>query len=57
VFAQLIQLLIAFSFWGGSTKAVAIALAVAAVGVLACVFQKASTEALTDNPAKNGPVL
>ena len=57
VFAQLIQLLVAYSFWGGSTKAVAIALAVAAVGVLVCLFQKASTEALADNPAKDHPVL
>ena len=55
VFAQLIQLLVAYSFWGGSTKAVA--LAVAAVGVLVCLFQKASTEALADNPAKDHPVL
>jgi hypothetical protein len=57
VFAQLIQLLVAYSFWGGSTKAIAIALAVAAVGVLIGVFQKASTEALADNPAKDHPVL
>ncbi|MEV5963954.1 hypothetical protein AB0L70_19455 [Kribbella sp. NPDC051952] len=57
VFAQLIQLLVAYSFWGGSTKAVAIALAVAAVGVLACVFQKVSTEALADDPTKDHPVL
>jgi len=57
VFAQLIQLLVAYSFWGGATKAVAIALAVAAAGVLICVFQKVSTEALADNPAKDHPVL
>jgi hypothetical protein len=57
VFAQLIQLLVAYSFWGGSTKAVAIALAVAALGVLICVFQKASTEALADNPTRDRPVL
>jgi zinc transporter ZupT len=57
VFAQLIQLLVAYSFWGGSTKAVSIALAVAAVGVLVCVFQKVSTEALADNPTKDHPVL
>ena len=57
VFAQLIQLLVAYSFWGGATKAVAIALAVAGAGVLICVFQKVSTEALADNPTKDHPVL
>ena len=57
VFAQLIQLLVAYSFWGGSTKAVAVALAVAGAGVLICVFQKVSTEALADNPTKDRPVL
>jgi hypothetical protein len=57
VFAQLIQILVAYSFWGGSTTAVAIALAVAALGVLACVFQKVSTEALADDPTKDHPVL
>ena len=55
VFTQLIQLLVAYSFWGGSTKAVAIALAVAAVAVLVCVFQKAFTAALADNPARDHP--
>jgi hypothetical protein len=53
VFAQLIQLLVAYSFWGGATKPIAIALAVAAVGVLVAVFQKASMEALTDDPTKD----
>ena len=57
VFTQLIQLLVAYSFWGGSTEAVAIALAVAAVGVLIAVFQKSSTEALADDPTKDRPVL
>jgi hypothetical protein len=57
VFAQLIQLLVAYSFWGGATKAVSIALAAASVGVLICVFQKVSTEALADNPTKDHPVL
>ena len=57
VFAQLIQLLVAYSFWGGATKPVAIALAVAAVAVLVGVFQKASMEALTDDPTKDRPVL
>ena len=54
---QLIQLLVAYSFWGGATKAVSVALAVAAVAVLICVFQKTSTQALADNPAKDHPVL
>ena len=57
VFTQLIQLLVAYSFWGGNTEAVAIALAVAAVAVLICVFQKASTQALADNPTNDHPVL
>ena len=57
VFTQLIQLLVAYSFWGGATKAVSVALALAAAAVLICVFQKASTQALADNPAKDHPVL
>ena len=57
VFAQLIQLLVGYSFWGGSTRAIAIALALAAVGVLIAVFQKSSTEALADDSTKHGPVL
>ena len=57
VFAQLIQILVAYSFWGGSTKAVAVALALAAVGVLIGIFTKASTEALADDPTKDRPVL
>lgn len=57
VFAQLIQLLVAYSFWGGSTKPVSIALALAAIGVLQGVFRKSSTEALADDPTKDRPVL
>jgi len=57
VFSQLIQLLIAYSFWGGGTKAVAIALVVAAIAVLVGGFRKESTEALADNPEKDHPVL
>ena len=57
VFAQLIQLLVGYSFWGGSTKTIAMALALAAIGVLIAVFQKSSTEALADDPGKHGPVL
>ncbi|GAB2670073.1 hypothetical protein [Kribbella swartbergensis] len=57
VFAQLIQILVAYSFWGGSTKPVAVALALAAAGVLIGIFQRASTEALADDPTKDRPVL
>jgi hypothetical protein len=57
VFTQLLQLLLAYNFWDGSTKPVAIALGGTALVVLVCVFQKASTEALADNPAKDHPVL
>lgn len=57
VFAQLIQLFMAYSFWGGGTKAVSVVLAVAAAGVLVGLFQKVSMEALADDPAKDHPVL
>jgi len=46
--AQLIQLGVAFSFWGGGTTAVAIALGLAALVVLAGVLHPASIDALTD---------
>jgi hypothetical protein len=51
VFAQLIQLGVAWSFRGGSTTWVAVLLALAAVVALGAIFRKASTEALTDRPA------
>ncbi|TDD58325.1 hypothetical protein E1263_19580 [Kribbella antibiotica] len=57
VFAQLIQLLIAYSFWGGGTRGVAFALGVAAIAVLLAVFRKESTKALADNPERDHPVL
>ncbi|QNE17977.1 hypothetical protein F1D05_08905 [Kribbella qitaiheensis] len=57
VFAQLIQLFMAYSFWGGGTKFVSVVLAVAAAGVLAGLFQKASMDALADDPTKDHPVL
>ncbi|GAA0619414.1 hypothetical protein HPO96_25020 [Kribbella sandramycini] len=57
VFAQLIQLLIAYSFWGGGTKGVAAALALTAAGVLFAILRKESREALADNPEKDHPVL
>ncbi|MGC4939563.1 hypothetical protein [Kribbella sp. DT2] len=56
VFTQLIQVLMAYSFWGGSTRAISVVLAIAAVGVLVAIFQKASTEALRDDPS-HPPVL
>ncbi|NEA33815.1 hypothetical protein [Streptomyces sp. SID13031] len=57
VFAQLIQLGVAWSFWGGSTSVVSVLLALAAVGVLVAVFQKASMAALLDDPTNDNPVL
>ncbi|MEV8375799.1 hypothetical protein AB0P21_23890 [Kribbella sp. NPDC056861] len=57
VFAQLIQLFMAYSFWGGSTKFVSVILAVAAVTVLVALFRKESMEALADDPTKDHPVL
>lgn len=49
VVAQLIQLAVAWSFMGGSTTPVAIALAVAGVLVLAGIFHPASIRALDDD--------
>jgi hypothetical protein len=46
VLAQLIQLGVAWSFWGGETTVVAIAVAAVAVVVLVGVFHPASIEAL-----------
>jgi len=57
VFAQLIQLGVAWSFWGGSTSAVSVVLAIAAIAVLVAIFQKVSTEALADDPTRDHPVL
>jgi hypothetical protein len=57
VFAQLIQLGVAWSFWGGNTSAVSVVLAIAAVAVLVALFQKVSMDALVDDPTKDHPVL
>ena len=46
--AQLIQLGVAYSFWGGGTTVVAVVLGLAALVVLAGVFHPASLEALAD---------
>ena len=46
VVAQLIQLLVASSFWGGQTTWVAVGLAVVALLVLAGIFHPQSTRAL-----------
>jgi hypothetical protein len=50
VLAQLIQLGVAWSFRGGDTTLVAVAIAVVAVVVLAGLFHPASLEALSDDP-------
>ena len=47
VLTQLIQLGLAWSFWGGDTTVVAIAIAVVALVVLVGVFHPASLEALS----------
>lgn len=57
VFTQLIQLLIAYSVWNGGARAIAGALAVLALTVLVCVFQKVSTDALTGGGSNDHPVL
>jgi len=50
VLAQLIQLGIAWNFWGGSTTPVAVGLAVVAVVVVLGLLHPASLEALADDP-------
>ncbi|MEV6416832.1 hypothetical protein [Kribbella sp. NPDC051718] len=57
VFAQLIQLFMAYSFWGGSTRFVSVILAVAAIAVLVAIFQKPSMEALNREPGEDHPVI
>ena len=46
--AQLVQLGVAFSFWGGNTTAVAIAVGLVSLLVLGGVLHPASIDALTD---------
>jgi hypothetical protein len=57
VVAQLLQLAVATSFWGGSTTWVAISLAVVAVVVLAGIFHPSSLAALAADgrPTAEGP--
>lgn len=55
VLAQLIQLGLAWSFWGGATRWISVVLALAGVAVLAAVFQRASMDALDDDPGRDGP--
>lgn len=50
VLAQLIQLGVAWNFWGGETKVVSVVLALVAAVVLVAVFHPASTSALVDDP-------
>ena len=57
VFTQLIQLLVAYSVWNGGARTIAVVLAVLAVVILVCVFQKASTDALAGGEANDHPVL
>lgn len=57
VFTQLIQLLMGYSFWGGSTTWLAVTLAVIALVVLVALFQRSSTNALADDPTRDRPVL
>lgn len=52
VLAQLIQLGLAWSFRGGETTWVAVALAVVAIVVLLGLFHPASLEALQDDPTR-----
>lgn len=57
VFSQLIQLLMGYSFWGGSTTWLSVTLVVVALVVLVALFQRSSTEALADDPTRDRPVL
>ena len=49
VVAQLLQIMVAWSFWGGSTTWVAVGLGVVALVVLAGIFHPASLEVLADD--------
>lgn len=49
VVAQLIQVLVAASFWGGTTTWVAVGLGLVALLVLAGIFHPASVEALAED--------
>jgi hypothetical protein len=53
----LIQLCLAWSFWGGATRWVSVLLVLAGVGVLVGVFRKASMDALADDPTRDGPTF
>jgi hypothetical protein len=53
VLAQLIQLGVAWSFRGGETTAVSVALAVVAAVVLVGIFHPASTAVLIDDPTRS----
>lgn len=50
VVAQVLQILVAWSFWGGATTLVAVALALVAVVVLAGIFHPQSLDALAERP-------
>ena len=51
VLAQLIQLGLAWNFWGGGTTLVSVGLAVVAVVVVLGLLHPASLEALADDPS------
>lgn len=53
VLAQLLQLGVAWNFWGGSSTPVAVVLAVLALVVLAGIFHPASLEALDAEDAQH----
>ena len=55
VLTQLIQLGLAWSFWGGQTRLVAAGIAVAALVVLAGLFHPASIAALSEDDAVADP--
>jgi len=50
VVAQLIQLLVAWSFWGANTTYIALSMIAVAVLVLLGIFHPDSTHALADDP-------
>lgn len=54
VFAQLVQLGLAWSFRDVSPRLIAVALLVVAAGVLGCLLAPATTAALADDPERSG---
>lgn len=52
VLAQLIQVLVGWSFRGGATTALTVGLTVSGVAVLVCLFHPASLRALSHDPGR-----